>query len=272
MKYNPRLNEELARLPGLAQLHPLQPADQVQGALALMWQLEQALIAVTGLARVTLQPAAGAHGELAGMLMIRKALQARGERRRKVLIPDSAHGTNPASAVFAGFETVEIASTAKGTLDLAASAASRRRRRRRGAHDRPCPTPWACSSRRSSRRRRCCTRRARSSTWTAPTSTRSSASRCRARWASTRSTSTCTRRSRRRTAAAARAPGRSRSRPALVPYLPVPTVEKVGDRYALIDDRPDSIGKVRGFFGNFGMLRAGARLHPLARAATASAP
>ncbi|MFZ5788838.1 MAG: aminomethyl-transferring glycine dehydrogenase subunit GcvPB, partial [Acidobacteriota bacterium] len=82
MKYNPRINEELARLPGLAQVHPLQPVDQVQGALALMWQLEQALIAVTGMARVTLQPAAGAHGELAGMLMIRKALEARGERRK----------------------------------------------------------------------------------------------------------------------------------------------------------------------------------------------
>jgi glycine dehydrogenase subunit 2 len=122
MKYNPRINEELARLAGIAQLHPLQPEDQVQGALALMWELEQALVAVTGMPKVTLQPAAGAHGELAGMLMIRKALMDRGEHRKLVLIPDSAHGTNPASAVFAGFETVEIASTAQGTLDLAVLA------------------------------------------------------------------------------------------------------------------------------------------------------
>jgi len=120
MKYNPRINEELARLPGFAQVHPLQPEEQVQGALQLMWELEQALLAITGMARVTLQPAAGAHGELTGMLMIRKALQERGEARRTVLIPDSAHGTNPASAVFAGFTVKELASTSAGTLDLAA--------------------------------------------------------------------------------------------------------------------------------------------------------
>lgn len=120
MKYNPRINEELARLPGFAHVHPLQPQTQVQGALELLWELEQALLAITGMARVTLQPAAGAHGELTGMLMIRKALSERGEARRVVLIPDSAHGTNPASAVFAGFQVKELASTPAGTLDLAA--------------------------------------------------------------------------------------------------------------------------------------------------------
>lgn len=119
MKYNPRVNEELSRLPGFSQVHPLQPEAEVQGALRLMWELEQALIGITGMARVTLQPAAGAHGELTGMLMIRKALKDRGEGRRTVLIPDSAHGTNPASAVFAGFKVKEIASTSAGTLDLA---------------------------------------------------------------------------------------------------------------------------------------------------------
>lgn len=119
MKYNPRVNEELSRLPGFSQVHPLQPEAEVQGALRLMWELEQALIGITGMARVTLQPAAGAHGELTGMLMIRKALEDRGEGRRTVLIPDSAHGTNPASAVFAGFKVKEIASTSAGTLDLA---------------------------------------------------------------------------------------------------------------------------------------------------------
>ncbi|MGC8917021.1 MAG: aminomethyl-transferring glycine dehydrogenase subunit GcvPB [Thermoanaerobaculum sp.] len=120
MKYNPRLNEELARLPGFSQVHPLQPAEDVQGALRLMWELEQALVGITGMARVTLQPAAGAHGELTGMLMIRKALKDRGEHRSTVLIPDSAHGTNPASAVFAGFKVKELASTPAGTLDLQA--------------------------------------------------------------------------------------------------------------------------------------------------------
>lgn len=120
MKYNPRINEELARLPGFSQVHPLQPESEVQGALRLMWELEQALIGITGMARVTLQPAAGAHGELTGMLMIRKALQDRGEARHTVLIPDSAHGTNPASAVFAGFKVKELASTSAGTLDVEA--------------------------------------------------------------------------------------------------------------------------------------------------------
>ncbi|PWB74657.1 MAG: glycine dehydrogenase (aminomethyl-transferring) [Holophagae bacterium] len=122
MKYNPRINERTARLAGFADLHPLQPDDQVQGALALMWELEQALKAVTGMAGVTLQPAAGAHGELTGILMIRKALEARGDARSIVLVPDSAHGTNPATASFAGYEAVEIPSAVDGTVDLAALA------------------------------------------------------------------------------------------------------------------------------------------------------
>jgi glycine dehydrogenase subunit 2 len=119
MKYNPRINERTARMDGFARLHPLQPDDQTQGALRLMWELEQALITITGMAGVTVQPAAGAHGELAGMLMIRKALQARGDQRDVVLVPDSAHGTNPATAGFAGFRAVEITSGPDGTVDLA---------------------------------------------------------------------------------------------------------------------------------------------------------
>jgi glycine dehydrogenase subunit 2 len=117
MKYNPRLNEVTARFPGLAGIHPLQPESQVQGALQLIWELEEALKAITGMPGVTLQPAAGAHGELTGMLMVRKALEARGDARRVVLVPDSAHGTNPATAVFAGYEAVEISSAEDGTVD-----------------------------------------------------------------------------------------------------------------------------------------------------------
>ncbi len=118
MKYNPRINEEVARFAGYAAAHPLQPDTQTQGALRLMWELEEALKAITGMAGVTLQPAAGAHGELAGILMIRKALEARGERREIVLVPDSAHGTNPATAAFAGFRAVEIPSGPDGTVNL----------------------------------------------------------------------------------------------------------------------------------------------------------
>jgi glycine dehydrogenase subunit 2 len=120
MKYNPRINEQTARYPGFASLHPLQPEAQVQGALQLIWELEEALRTITGMPGVTLQPAAGAHGELTGILMIRKALEARGERRETVLVPDSAHGTNPATAVFAGYRAVEIPSGSDGTVDLEA--------------------------------------------------------------------------------------------------------------------------------------------------------
>ncbi|HEY6928915.1 MAG TPA: aminomethyl-transferring glycine dehydrogenase subunit GcvPB [Thermoanaerobaculia bacterium] len=118
MKHNPRTNEEMARLPGFAAIHPLAPEEVSQGALELAWKLEQILIELTGLSRVTLQPSAGAQGELAGILMIRAALAEAGNPRRTVLIPDSAHGTNPASAHFAGYKVQELKSNARGTLDL----------------------------------------------------------------------------------------------------------------------------------------------------------
>ena len=120
MKYNPRLNEQTARLPGLTSLHPLQPQSQIQGALRLIWELEEALKTITGMPGTTLQPAAGAHGELTGILMIRKALEARGEEREVVLAPDSAHGTNPATATSAGYRAQEIPSAEDGTVDLGA--------------------------------------------------------------------------------------------------------------------------------------------------------
>ena len=265
MKYNPRINEEVARLAGLAQLHPLQPEDQVQGALALMWELEQALIAVTGMARVTLQPAAGAHGELAGMLMIRKALADRGEKRRVVLIPDSAHGTNPASAVFAGFEVVEVASTPEGTLDLAAIGKRLEGgdvaalmvtvpntlgvfepeivKAARMLHERGAflymdganlnafvgiaqPGKMGVDALHINLHKTFSTPHGGGGPGAGPVAVSDS----------------------------------------LVPYLCVPTVEKVGSRFTLSYDRPKSIGKVRGFYGNFGMLvRALAYIRSLGR-------
>jgi glycine dehydrogenase subunit 2 len=120
MKYNPRINEQTARLPGFASIHPLQPPSQTQGALRLIWELEESLKAITGMPGATLQPAAGAHGELTGILMIRKALEERGEERQIVLAPDSAHGTNPATATFAGYQAREISSADDGTVDLGA--------------------------------------------------------------------------------------------------------------------------------------------------------
>jgi glycine dehydrogenase subunit 2 len=118
MKHNPRLNEELARTPGFALSHPLQPDHQLQGNLELLWHLEQTLQAILGMPRVTLQPVAGAHGELTGILMIHKALAGTGNPRKYILIPDSAHGTNPASAAFAGYEVRELKSNNRGTVDL----------------------------------------------------------------------------------------------------------------------------------------------------------
>jgi glycine dehydrogenase subunit 2 len=120
MKYNPKINEKAARLPGFAELHPHTPDHLSQGALQLMYELQDALGEVSGFPAITLQPAAGAQGEFAGMLMIRACHEANGERRTKVLIPDTAHGTNPASAALCGYQVVPIASD--GQLSAAAVA------------------------------------------------------------------------------------------------------------------------------------------------------
>ncbi|MEN8161663.1 MAG: aminomethyl-transferring glycine dehydrogenase subunit GcvPB [Myxococcota bacterium] len=123
MKYNPKLNERVARLPGFAAAHPLSPADRVQGLLALFYELEQLLAEIAGMDRVTLQPAAGAQGELAGIMMIRAYHEARGEKRNTVLVPDSAHGTNPASAALNGYRVVSVESGPDGILHPEAVAA-----------------------------------------------------------------------------------------------------------------------------------------------------
>ncbi len=120
MKYNPKINEELARLPGFAGLHPYQSEDTVQGALFLMYHLQEFLKEIGGFAAVSLQPAAGAHGELTGVLMIRAYHVDRGEEHRNViLVPDSAHGTNPATTSMSGLYVVEISSDERGNVDLA---------------------------------------------------------------------------------------------------------------------------------------------------------
>ncbi|WP_375428483.1 aminomethyl-transferring glycine dehydrogenase subunit GcvPB [uncultured Sphingomonas sp.] len=121
MKHNPRLNEKMARLPGFADIHPLQPVDTVQGALGVINELAFWLIDLTGMHGVAMSPKAGAHGELCGMLAIKAALEARGDGHRKVvLVPESAHGTNPATAAFAGFTVEDIPATAEGRVDTAA--------------------------------------------------------------------------------------------------------------------------------------------------------
>jgi glycine dehydrogenase subunit 2 len=120
MKHNPRLNEKLARLPGFADLHPLQPEATTQGALELIDTLAHWLRTLTGMPAVALSPAAGAHGELCGMMTIRAALTARGDPRRRILVPESAHGTNPATAAACGYEIDPIAANSRGRVNLAA--------------------------------------------------------------------------------------------------------------------------------------------------------
>jgi glycine dehydrogenase subunit 2 len=120
MKYNPRVNEQVARIEGLAWIHPYQPDSLSQGAMQIMAQLEHCLAQITGMDFVTLQPAAGAHGEHTGILLVRAMHQSKGNPRKKVIIPDSAHGTNPATVHMAGYEVANVASNDRGMLDTAA--------------------------------------------------------------------------------------------------------------------------------------------------------
>ena len=120
MKYNPRVNERLVGRPGFASIHPLQDVDGVQGALDLEWRLQEILAEVTGLHAVSLQPAAGSQGELTGLMLVRAYFEDRGEseQRRKVVIPDTAHGTNPASVTMAGYEMTPVKTDARGNIDV----------------------------------------------------------------------------------------------------------------------------------------------------------
>ena len=134
MKYNPKINERMARLEGFAQAHPFMPAELIQGALEVQKTLEACLAEISGMDAVSLQPAAGAHGELTGILMIRAYHESKGTRVGRVLIPDSAHGTNPASVTISGYVVENIPSNKSGTVDLDHLRKGGRRRCRRD-HD-----------------------------------------------------------------------------------------------------------------------------------------
>jgi len=170
MKYNPRACNSLAMLPGLLGRHPLAPESHSQGFLSAMYELQEILREVTGMAAVSLAPMAGAQGEFAGVAMIRAYHDARGDHgRSEILVPDAAHGTNPATAVMCGYQAREIPTLANGDVDL----------------ESPTPPPWASSNATSPKSRRWCTRRVGCSTTTAPTSTPSSAGCAPATWVST---------------------------------------------------------------------------------------
>ena len=123
MKYNPKRNERAAAMPGIADLHPYQPEETLQGMLALLYEMQEYLQEISGLAACSLQPAAGAHGELTALLVAAAFFRDRGQHRRKVLVPDNAHGTNPASAVMAGFESITVKTSSDGFVDMADLAA-----------------------------------------------------------------------------------------------------------------------------------------------------
>lgn len=118
MKYNPKINEDVARFAGFAKIHPYQPEESIQGALEMLYTLQNDIASLTGMDQVTLQPAAGAHGEWTGLMLIRAYHESRGELRTKVIVPDSSHGTNPASATVAGYDTITIKSNERGMVDL----------------------------------------------------------------------------------------------------------------------------------------------------------
>ncbi len=169
MKYNPRLNEQIAAMSGLADLHPEQGPEDIQGLLEALALLEESLCEVTGFDACSLIPAAGAHGEYLGMLVIRALHLANGEAdRTEILIPDSAHGTNPASVVIAGMKPRTIPSRADGRIDLEALRAAVGPQTA-GHHDHQPQHPRACSRTTSARWPRSSTPPAAGSTWTAPT-------------------------------------------------------------------------------------------------------
>src|ERR1035438_10028467 len=124
MKYNPRVNEFVSRLEGIAEAHPYQPEELSQGSLGILRLLQKCLLEITGMEAITLQPAAGAHGEFTGILLARAYHQAKGNPRKNVIIPDSAHGTNPATAAICGYEVINFKSNARGGIDVEALAAA----------------------------------------------------------------------------------------------------------------------------------------------------
>ncbi len=265
MKYNPRVNERLARLEGFASLHPYTPEEHAQGALALIHELGALLAEISGFARVTLQPAAGAHGELVGMKMVRAFHVSRGRPRARVLVPDTAHGTNPASSALAGYEVVEVPSGPDGILEPAAVAA---------VMDEDVAALMMTNPNTLGLFEQHVAEIAR------VVHEKGGLVYCDG--ANLNSVMGIARPgdmgvdvmqfNLHKTFATPHGGGGPGSGPvgvcaALEPFLPVPVVEERDGRYTLVSDRPQSIGRVKGFYGNFAvMLRAYAYIRELGAA------
>ncbi len=252
MKYNPKRNERLAGLPGIAGLHPYQPESTLQGLLEVLYRLQEMLGAISGLKAVSLQPAAGAHGELTALLVAAAYFRDTGQNRTRVLIPDAAHGTNPASAAMAGFETVQIKSTADGLVDLDDLSARLDARTAVFMITNP-NTLGLFDGRIAEIARR----------------VHDAGGLVYLDGANMNAVLGVTRPgdfgadmmhfNPHKTFSGPHGGGGPGAGPVAVvprlgPYLPSPIVVRDGDRYRLDNDRPKSIGRVRGFFGNTGVL------------------
>lgn len=253
MKYNPKINEDMASLPRLSKLHPYQPEATVQGALGLMYNLAEMLSEIVGMKKITLQPAAGAHGELTGLMIIKAYHQKRGDfKRNKIIVPDSAHGTNPASASVAGFDVVEIKSDSNGTVDIEALKAA--------LNDEIAglmltnPNTLGLFE---------------SNIAEIAKLVHEAGGLLYYDGANTNAIMGITRPgdmgfdvvhlNLHKTFTTPHGGGGPGSGPVgvsekLVEFLPVPVIEKTGDNYTLNYDKPDSIGKIKNFYGNFGMM------------------
>jgi len=252
MKYNPKINEDMARVPGFARLHPLTRPEDAQGALRLMHDLAGMLAEIAGMDAVSLQPAAGAQGEFAGVLMIRAYHASRGEKRTKVLIPDSAHGTNPASTAIAGYEVVEVKSLPNGEVDL--DALTREVGPDVAAFMITVPNTLGMFEPRIMEITEICHAKG--------VQVYMDGANLNAILGITRpgdlGFDVC-HFNLHKTFTTPHGGGGPGAGPVgikahLEPFLPAPVVVKDGDTYALDDKRPKSIGKLQAFWGNFGML------------------
>lgn len=252
MKYNPRINEEVARLPGFALTHPYQLEDFIQGNLELMYDLQNYLCEISGMDACTLQPAAGAHGEFAGLLMIRSYHEARGNPRKKVIIPDSAHGTNPASAHICGYEVVTLETGKDGILHEQALAELL-------DEDVAClmvTNPSTIGLFEQNIKKIADMLHAKGALLYCD-GANMNALMGMARVGDMGVD--CMHYNLHKTFTTPHGGGGPGSGPVVVkkilePYLPVPVVVKNGERFSLDTKRPESIGRVRAFFGNFGMF------------------
>jgi glycine dehydrogenase subunit 2 len=255
MKYNPRVSNTLAMLPGFLARHPLEPDSHAQGVLESLYELQEMLKAATGMSGVSLTPMAGAQGEFAGIAMIRAWHLSRGDTERtQVIVPDAAHGTNPATATMCGCEAIEIPTGPDGDVDL--DALRQVVGPKTAAIMLTNPSTLGVFERRIARLPKSSMRPADCSITTVQTSMRSWAGRCRRGWVLTSCTSICTRPSPRHTAAAARAPASWRSMRVWSPSCRYRSSANAKNGYMWLTeaDRPQTIGRLSGFMGNTGIL------------------